>query len=153
MDKKEMMKKMIDLHRAAFDNYFSTLTMYQNQAEKNLMTFIGKTPGVNDEGRKVIEQWNEIYKRGIEDFKKAVDDGYTKIETLMDLDAMFVYQEQSEKMLDALIKQRNLVPHNYFKDVMDMWINMYNKNIANMEELFSTVSKKGAENKKKTSSK
>lgn len=137
MVKKETMQQMIDVHKISFDNFFSTMVLYQNQAEKLLKKFVEKTPGISDEGKKVIDQWCDVYKKGIDNFKKAIDDGYTQIETLLDLDAVFLSQDQTEKMLSTFICQQNLVPKNYFKDVMREWISMYNKNMKNVEELFS----------------
>ena len=137
MVKKETMQQMIDVHKTSFDNFFSAMVLYQNQAEKLLKNFVEKTPGISDEGKKVIDQWCDVYKKGIDNFKKAIDDGYTQIETLLDLDAVFLSQDQTEKMLSTFICQQNLVPKNYFKDVMREWISMYNKNMKNVEELFS----------------
>jgi hypothetical protein len=137
MGKKETMQQMIDVHKTSFDNFFSAMVLYQNQAEKLLKNFVEKTPGISDEGKKVIDQWCDVYKKGIDNFKKAIDDGYTQIETLLDLDAVFLSQDQTEKMLSTFICQQNLVPKNYFKDVMREWISMYNKNMKNVEELFS----------------
>jgi len=137
MGKKEMMQQMIDVHKTSFDNFFSTMVLYQNQAEKLLKSFVENTPGISDEGKKVIDQWCDIYKNGIDNFKKAIDDGYPQIETLLDLDAVFLSQDQTEKMLNTFISQQTLVPQNYFKDVMREWIGMYNKNMKNFEGLFA----------------
>jgi len=137
MGKKETMQQIIDVHKTSFDNFFSTMVLYQNQAEKLLKNFVEKTPGISDEGKKVIDQWCDIYKKGIDNFKKAIDDGYTQIETLLDLDAVFLSQDQTEKMLNTFISQQTLVPQSYFKDVMREWISMYNKNLKNVEGLFA----------------
>lgn len=137
MGKKEIIQQMIDVHKTSFDNFFSTMVLYQNQTEKLLRNFVEKTSGISDEGIKVIDQWCDVYKQGIENFKKAIDDGYTQIETLLDLDAVFLSQDQTEKMLSTFICQQNLVPKNYFNDVMREWISMYNKNMKNVEKLFS----------------
>lgn len=145
MGKKEMMKQMIDAHKIYFENFFSTMVTYQIQAEKLLQNFVDHAPGISDEGKKVIDQWNDAYKKGIEDFKKAVEDGYTKVETLIDLDAMFM----SDKMLTPFMSQNNLVPQNYFKDVMEEWTNMYNKNMKSMEEFFSAANNQQTNAKKK----
>lgn len=142
MGNKELMKNMIELHKKSFDNFFSSLLLYQNQAEKSFKNAIETMPGISDEGRKIIVQWNEIYKKGIEDFKKAVDDGYAKVESLMDLDAMFSYQDQTEKMFDAFFGQKHLVPQNYFRDAMNMWVDAYKKNLKTIEEFLSSSSKK-----------
>ena len=56
------------------------MVMLQDQAEKLLKTFVEQTPGMSDEGRKVLDQWVSVYKKGRDDFKKAMDEGYAKVE-------------------------------------------------------------------------
>ena len=146
---KEMMKKMIDLHKTSFDTFFSTMVTYQNQTEKLLQTFAENTPGISEEGKKAITQWNDAYKKGIDDFKKAVDTGYTQVETLLDLDGMFVFTDQAGKMLDTLTGKSNVAPHNYVKDVMREWVNIYYKNVKNVEDFFSAVQQQQGGNKQR----
>jgi hypothetical protein len=150
MGQKEIMKQMIDAQKTSFDNFFSTMVMYQNQAENLLKTFVERTPGISDEGKKAIEQWSDAFKKVINDFKKAVDDGYTRIGTLLDVGAaMFMYQEQAEKMLNTSIIQQNFMPQNYFMDVMREWINMYNKNMKSVEDFFSVFNKQQTNTRQK----
>jgi hypothetical protein len=133
MDNKEIVKQMIDFHKASFENCFSMMVMIQSQADKLLKTFVDQTPGMSDEGKKVINQWSGIYKKGIDDLKKAMDQGYTKVEKFFDQDAMAVFQEQAEKMFNAYLSQINWMPPDLNKT---------------MEELASTY-KKGCEEFKK----
>jgi len=135
MGKRETMRQMIDIFKKSFDNFFATIVLYQNQEEKLLKNFVENTPGISDEGRKVIDQWCNVYQKGIVNFKNVIDNGYTQIETLLDLDAVFLSQDLSEKMLSTFICQQNLVSKNYFNDIMREWIGLYNKN---MEELCSS---------------
>ena len=146
---KEMMKKMIDLHKTSFDTFFSTMVIYQNQAEKLLQTFTENTPGISDEGKKVIRQWNDAYKKGIDDLKKAVDTGYTQVETLLDLDGMFVFPDQAGKMLHTFTGESNGDPHHYVKNVMREWVNIYYKNVKNVEDFFSAAQQQQGGNKQK----
>jgi len=77
---KDMAKQVIQFYKTTFDNSFGTLIMLQDQAEKLMKTFVEQAPWMNDDGRKVLEQWVGVYKKGRDDFKKAVDEGYTKVE-------------------------------------------------------------------------
>jgi polyhydroxyalkanoate synthesis regulator phasin len=81
---KDMAKQVIQFYKTTFDNSFGTLVMLQDQAEKLLKTFVEQTPGMNDEGRKVLDQWTSVYKKGRDDFKKAMDEGYAKVEDFFD---------------------------------------------------------------------
>ena len=77
---KEMAKQVIKFYKTTFDNSFSTMVMLQDQAEKLVKTFVEQAPGMSDEGRKVLDQWVSVYKKGRDDFKKAMDEGYAKVE-------------------------------------------------------------------------
>ena len=77
---KEMAKQVIQFYKTTFENSFSTMVMLQDQAEKLLKTFVDQAPGMGDEGKKVLDQWIGVYKKGRDDFKKAMDEGYAKVE-------------------------------------------------------------------------
>lgn len=77
---KEMANQVIKFYKTTFDNSFSTMVMLQDQAEKLVRTFVDQAPGMSDEGKKVLDQWVSVYKKGRDDFKKAMDEGYAKVE-------------------------------------------------------------------------
>lgn len=81
---KDMAKQMIQFYKTTFDNSFNTMVMLQEQAEKLVKTFVSQAPGMGDEGKKVLDQWMGVYKKGREDFKKAMDEGYTKVDEFFD---------------------------------------------------------------------
>ncbi len=81
---KDMAKQVIQFYKTTFDNSFNTMVMLQEQAEKLMKTFIVQAPGMNDEGKKVLDQWMGVYKKGREDFKKAMDEGYSKVDEFFD---------------------------------------------------------------------
>ena len=120
MENKKMMGKMIDLHKTSFKNCFSTMIMLQNQAEKLMKTLVDHTHGISDEGKKVIDQWTDAYKKGIGDLKKAIDEGYDKVEEFFDNNAMVMFQEQTEKMFDAFLNQKNWMPMDLKKTMEDL---------------------------------
>ncbi len=80
MDLKNMTKQMIDFQKATFDNTFNAMTMLQEQAERMSSMFLGQTTGLPEEGKKVIGEWVDAYKKGREDFKKSVDESFKKVE-------------------------------------------------------------------------
>jgi len=81
---KDMAKQMITFYKTTFDNSFNTMVMLQDQAEKLMKTFVAQAPGMSDDGKKVLDQWMGVYKKGREDFKKAMDEGYSKVEEFFD---------------------------------------------------------------------
>jgi len=127
MRNKEIVKQMIDLQKKSFYNCFSTMVMLQDQAEKLLKNFVDHIPGMSDEVKKVMEQWNSAYKKSRDDFMKAVDDGYNKVELFFVYNnAMVILQDQTEKFL------KNFVDHipgmsDEGKKVIDQWNSAYKK--------------------------
>ena len=81
---KDMAKQVVQFYKTTFDNSFRTMVMLQEQAEKLMKTFIVQVPGMSDEGKKVLDQWMGAYKKGREDFKKAMDEGYSKVDEFFD---------------------------------------------------------------------
>ena len=157
MDNKEIAKQMIDLHKTSLGNCFSTMVMLQNQAEKIMKTFVGNIPGVTDEGKKVMDQLNSMCKKNSDDFKKAVDEGYAKVEKFFDNDTMVMFQDQTKKMFDAFSNQKSWMPFD-FKKTMEESVAMYKKgcdefkkqldeNIQRMEK-FSSVANRPQTNTK-----
>jgi polyhydroxyalkanoate synthesis regulator phasin len=80
MDPKKIAKQMIDFNKTAFDNIFNSMIMLQEQAEKMANTLLSQATGLPDEGKKVINDWVKAYKKGREDYKKAVDESFKKVE-------------------------------------------------------------------------
>ena len=129
----------------------------QNQAEKIMTTFVDLTPGITDEGKKVMEQVNSMYKKNRDEFKKAVDEGYDKLEDLFDNDTVAMFQEQTQKMFD-LFGQKNWMPFD-FKKTMEDWTAVYQKsfdefkkqvdeNIKSMGNFYSAADKQQKKSKK-----
>lgn len=67
-------KQMMALHKTSFKNCFSIMLMYQNQAEKLIQTLVNCIPEINDDSKKIISQWGDVYKQGFENLRKAVDE-------------------------------------------------------------------------------
>lgn len=83
MDQKQIFKQMIDFNKALFENTFNSMASLQEQAETLGSMFIEQAPWIPGEGKKVVNDWVGACKKGRENFKKAVDDGFKKAESLM----------------------------------------------------------------------
>jgi len=110
MNNKEMVKQAIDFHKKSFENCFSMMVTIQGQAEKLMKTFVDQAPGISDEGRKVMNQWKDACKKGIDDFKKAIDEGYARIEAFLKTIQMAKLQDQAENMFNSYLNQANWLP-------------------------------------------
>ncbi|MDT8273794.1 MAG: hypothetical protein RRA35_11455 [Desulfomonilia bacterium] len=78
MDQKNLVKQMLDLHKTSFDNGFTMLLVIQDQMEKMVGSLIDQAGWLPEEGRKVLDSLLSNCRKGREDFKKLVDDGYLK---------------------------------------------------------------------------
>jgi chromosome segregation ATPase len=81
MEQARIAKQMIDFQRTTFDTSFNAMAMLQEQTEKMLNTSLEQTFWVPEEGRKIISECLESYKKGRENFKMAVDENFRKIDS------------------------------------------------------------------------
>ena len=80
MESTKIAKQMVEFQKATFDNSFSAMSMVQEQAQRMVNMSLAQATWLPEEGKKVIEDWIGVYKNGCEDFKKAVDDNFKKVE-------------------------------------------------------------------------
>jgi hypothetical protein len=81
MDPKQIAKQMVDFNKTAFDNSFEAMSVIQDQAEKMFTATMEQTSFFPAEGKKLINEWINAYKKGREDFKAAADENFKKVET------------------------------------------------------------------------
>ncbi|MBE9569303.1 MAG: hypothetical protein IMF11_01640 [Proteobacteria bacterium] len=80
MDQKDIFKQMINFNKTAIDNTFNAMVMLQDQMERMVSMGLDQATGLPEEGKKAIDEWVKTYKKGREDYKKAVDEGFKKVE-------------------------------------------------------------------------
>ncbi len=80
MDQKHMFKQMFDFNKATFDTTFNAMVMLQEQAEKMASTILEQATWLPADGRKVITDWLDAYKKGRETFKRMIDESFQKVE-------------------------------------------------------------------------
>lgn len=77
-------RQVIEFQKATFEGTFDAIVAFQDQQEQFLNNLLERTTVVPDEGREVIHEWIETFKRGREDFKKSVDRSYELVEQYFD---------------------------------------------------------------------
>jgi hypothetical protein len=82
METSNMAKQMINFQKTLFENSFNAMSMVQDQTEKMINNFLTQLPWVNEDAKKTISNSVDFYKKARTDFKKAVDDGFVKMEEL-----------------------------------------------------------------------
>jgi hypothetical protein len=80
MDQMRMTKQVFDLQKATFDGMLSSMLMFWDQTERMLNSFMDQAVWVPDEGKKAFAQWIRTNKKGCEDLRSAVADGFKKME-------------------------------------------------------------------------
>ena len=80
MDQKEIMRQMLKFNKAAFDNTFTAMVMLQEQMDRMVKMFMDQATWVPKEGKQAVNDWVKTYKKGGDDFKKAMDEGFKKLE-------------------------------------------------------------------------
>ena len=82
MNPKIIAKQIIDISKATFDHAFDTITLLQNNSEEMVGIFLEKATFFSPEGKKVIAECLDSYKKGRKDFKTSVDDSFKIVEDL-----------------------------------------------------------------------
>ncbi len=74
-------KQVLDFQKSTFDNAFNMMSMLQDQTEKTFSTFLetGMWP-IPEEEKEVINEWVQSLKKGREEFKKVMDEGFQRVE-------------------------------------------------------------------------
>lgn len=80
MHSKMIAQQIIDVNKAIFDNSFNAITVLQDHTEKMVGLFLEQATLFPLEGRKVISEWIESYKKGRQDYKEAVDNNFKTVE-------------------------------------------------------------------------
>ena len=83
MDSSLIAKQMIDFQKTSFNNSFNLMVMLQDHTEKVANSLIDQAAWFPEEGKRVIGQWTEIYKKGRTDLKAAADDNFSKMADLL----------------------------------------------------------------------
>jgi hypothetical protein len=81
MEQKQIAKEMIDFNKTAFDNSFEAMTVLQDQTEKMVTAFIEQTTFFPEDGKKLITDWINTYKKGRSEFKNSADESFKKVES------------------------------------------------------------------------
>ncbi|HAJ27990.1 MAG: hypothetical protein WCW53_05560 [Syntrophales bacterium] len=80
MDPKQISKQMFDFNKMAFEKSLAAMVVMQDQAEKMFNMWMEQNKWFPEEGKKAMEEWVKTYRKGREDFKAKVEDGYKKME-------------------------------------------------------------------------
>ena len=77
------LKQMVQFNKNAFDKGYTAMEELFVQNEKITNSILGHAPWMPEEGKKAVDEWMQLYKRGCDDFKETVDQTYNSVENLL----------------------------------------------------------------------
>ncbi len=80
MDQAKFTKQMLDFNKTTFENTFNAMVLLQDQTEKMMAAFMEQATWIPGEGRKAIDDWVDSLKKGRGEFKKVMEDSFSKVE-------------------------------------------------------------------------
>lgn len=83
MEMPQMAKQMVEFQKVTFNNAFNTLTMFQDQAEKLVHTFLDQNPAFPQQSREAFRDWLNMCKKARDDYKKTIDDSFKNLESYL----------------------------------------------------------------------
>jgi hypothetical protein len=89
MEPVKMAKRVVEFNKTTFDSSFNAMVMMQEQSEVMFKNLIDQVPWIPEQGKKAVLDMGAAYKKGREEFKKAVDEGFKNVES---------YFSQADKM-------------------------------------------------------
>ena len=72
-------KQVIDFQRTMFENIFKSMIIFQDQTESATSTLLNQATWLPEEGKKTIDAWVPVYKKGREDYKNIIDESFDNL--------------------------------------------------------------------------
>jgi hypothetical protein len=82
MDSTQIGKQFIDFQKTTFENFFTTMVMIQDHAEKITSTLYEQLIWLPEESKRLMDQWLDIQKKGRSDMKLAVDENFKQVKDI-----------------------------------------------------------------------
>ncbi|MDX2434646.1 MAG: hypothetical protein QNK14_08560 [Desulfobacterales bacterium] len=82
MEQFNVIKQMVQFNKNAFDHGYNAMDMLQKQNEKMTNSFLDQATWLPEEGKKAVNEWMQLYKKGCNDFKRTADQNYKDVEKL-----------------------------------------------------------------------
>lgn len=79
MDIRALMLQVVSLQKSSFDNGFEALATVHDEAERITNDFLDQAVWMPSVSKGVMKDWFGMVRKGRNDFKKAIDDGYDQM--------------------------------------------------------------------------
>lgn len=84
METTQFAKQTLEFQKTILENSFNALIMVQDQTEKMINSYLNQLPQVTEDGKKSLQASIDMAKKMRDDYKKSLDDGFNKIEELLE---------------------------------------------------------------------
>lgn len=84
METTQIAKQTLAFQKTVFDNSFNAINMVQDQSEKMFNGYLDNLPWLTEEGKESLQTSVDMMKQVRDDFRKAVEDGFIKIEEMLE---------------------------------------------------------------------
>ncbi len=84
MESVKFVKQTLGFQKTIFENSFNAMIVVQDQTEKMINSYLDQLPWVTDESKSSMKATVDLVKKSRDDFKTAVDDGFTKFEEMLE---------------------------------------------------------------------
>ena len=82
MEQFDAIKQMVQFNKNAFDQGYNAMEMLRNQNEKMTNSLLDQATWLPEEGKKAVNEWMQLYKKGCDDLEKTADQHYKNAEKL-----------------------------------------------------------------------
>jgi hypothetical protein len=83
MEQFTTMKQMVQFNKNAFNRGYDAMEMLWKQNEKMTNSLLEQAAWIPEEGKKSVNEWMQLFKKGCDVFKKTADQNYDNIEKLI----------------------------------------------------------------------
>jgi len=83
MDQKDIFLQMVSFNKKAFENTFNAVVVFQDQSESLFKSMLDQASWLPEDKKAGVGEWVKSYKKTRDDYRKSVDDGFKKLEELI----------------------------------------------------------------------
>jgi hypothetical protein len=84
MEQFTALKQMVQFNKNAFDQGYNAMEMLWKQNEKMTNSFLDQASWLPEEGKKTVNEWMQLFKKGCDDFKETADQNYDNIKKIFE---------------------------------------------------------------------
>lgn len=84
METTQFAKQTLNFQKSVFDSSYNAISMIQDQTGKMVSTYMEKLPWMTEESKKTMENSIDMANKARDTFKKSVDEGFSKLEELVE---------------------------------------------------------------------